>query len=82
METLVEKVRQLPEEQQDEVARAALSKVQSLTMSHQGLHELSLDERLKRLHELNAWIDRNRSGNPDVDDSRDGIYDGMIDFPR
>jgi hypothetical protein len=37
---------------------------------------------LEKLKALSEWIDKNRTGGENVDDSRDSIYDGTFDSPR
>ncbi len=84
MVDLLHEIERLPPNEQDEVARAgmrALKELLSKSASPATRAEV-VEARVKKLRELNAWIDRNRTGVSHVDDSRDSIYEGTLDNPR
>jgi hypothetical protein len=78
MHKLIEQVEKLPPHQQEEAARVASQAIEEMTTQR----ARNVTAQLEKLKALSEWIDKNRTGGENVDDSRDSIYDGTFDSPR
>ena len=80
----LDEVKDLPADEQDEIARAGMAALEKVLTNRTDSPSRAVDieARLKQLRELKDWIEKNRSGVPYVDDSRDSIYENTVDNTR